>query len=280
MIRSLGFFISVVWIGLMLGCNTVPVSQEPREALIWGRAFPQAPSSGSKGLLQKYPVNMIGTKIVLPESHGKSWLVDFHEGYAMLICNGKTGFVNEKLEVVVPPMFREAEDFSNGKAEVTDAYGEVQELTIHEDGSYVCDPKYKHISRPSPEDFTVAIGLTTNVGRYLNAGLDKGWVVDAHYEFILLNASIEASSPESENDIHSQFYFGAGVGQVIQVQRGWGDQGNSWRLRTNISAPYFLKYPPIENGMFLDTRMAPVLSLTVDYLDGYKRYGVLMGVVW
>lgn len=134
------------------------------------------------------------------------------------------------------------------------------------------------------EDYSTFWGLTTSLGCSYSYEVEERIVVDFNYHFILINGSAEIDfNNEATDQWQSRRYLGLGP-SWLEIQRGFGNDEASWRLRTILNLPGLAKYdkwetlwyPSKESG----ARHGPVLSLTVDYYPDYKRYGVLLGIPW
>lgn len=133
----------------------------------------------------------------------------------------------------------------------------------------------------SANDMSEMRSITFNVGYSLSTQEQERWMLDGHLGMSIFNASVDTGycGGVSEDVFLSRAYLGLGFIQYIEAQRGWGDLGNSWRLRS-IFCPREL-YGLYPSGKLFSFRGGPAISLTVDRFDtGFTRYGVLVGMVF
>jgi hypothetical protein len=99
-----------------------------------------------------YLINLKGEKLVIPQAASYG----FSEGLIVVEIEGKYGYVNEKLESVIPPQFDMANDFSEGLASVKIAgkYGYIDKT-----GKFVIKPQFDEAKEFS--EGLAAIGFTS-----------------------------------------------------------------------------------------------------------------------
>jgi hypothetical protein len=134
------------------------------------------------------------------------------------------------------------------------------------------------------DDLSPLVGVATSVGYSFSKETTERYIADLHCHLFMFNFATELSYEDdiADNPWSSRAYFGLG-GVFVDIQRGFGLEGPSWRLRSILWPSGFTKYDRWK-GLFYPPKPQDgsqlrgiVISLTVDYFHEYKRYGVMVG---
>ena len=250
--RSMWLLIlGVVW---WAGCTAVPddVARPDGAILV-------APTEGT-GNPYWHPVFIAGRTVTLARPLPQGYDLRCEKGVGSLRVGSRFQYVNQQMEIVGPP--------PKSERAMSDARPNLYSM-----------------------DIGMSTGLTTNVGMQFSDDREERWVLDANANMVIFNASAEVGYNDLASDKYlPRIYAGLSLySQMLQFQNGWGDGGHSFRLRTNLALGYLLRadmeswadllYPRTRNPLSAE-RYAPVLSLSVDYYETYKRYGVMLGMLW
>ena len=104
---------------------------------------------------------------------------DFHEGFARIVVDGLTGYMNTAGEILVEPQFADAGDFSEGMAWVVKK-GKVG--YIDHTGLLVIKPKYDVEERRFMGDFVDGRARVIKKERYGFIDRDGKWVIKNKYD--------------------------------------------------------------------------------------------------
>jgi len=143
------FFLLVVFsFFLILGCSSHPIKDKNSYSISLDKKYLEKLDFDKKELV----VTSVNNQWFYVKKDGKAILAFttkngeadiFHEGLARTIVNGKIGFFNKNLDMVLDPFYDFAFPFYDGVSEVCIGCKEV----IHDDGNMLDGGTWKRINR-------------------------------------------------------------------------------------------------------------------------------------